>query len=190
MIPILAFDPGPKQTGIVRLEGIDAEPLPVGAAPSCENCTISVAAIAKIQAWTLPNQELCARLGELLGKPYPVALLEVVEARGMPVGNDTLHTQLWAGYIGGLLASDNVITLFVRRSRVKLALCGTARAKDSNIRAALIDLLGGKEAVKKGGIAHGIHGHQWAALATAFAYLLVPDIGQPAADVYLPERHH
>jgi hypothetical protein len=59
----------------------------------------------------------------------------------------------------------------VFRRDVKLSLCGSARAKDGNIRTALIDLHGGKEAAigrkKTPGPLWGVHADVWAALALA-----------------------
>jgi hypothetical protein len=53
---------------------------------------------------------------------------------------------------------------------VKLALCGSLKAKDANIRKALIDRYGGPACVKKGGQLAGIKSHLWAALALAVTY--------------------
>jgi hypothetical protein len=61
------------------------------------------------------------------------------------------------------------------RRAVKLHLCGTSRAKDPNIRQALIDRWGGKEKAignaKAKGPLYGIAGDEWAATAVAVTYL-------------------
>ncbi len=61
------------------------------------------------------------------------------------------------------------------RREVKLHLCGTARAKDNNIRAALLDRFGGSRSVAVGTAKHpgplyGIRSHEWAALALAVTF--------------------
>jgi hypothetical protein len=61
--------------------------------------------------------------------------------------------------------------LRVFRREVKLHLCGSPRAKDANIRQALIDRYGGKEAAigrkASPGPLHGVSGDVWSALAVA-----------------------
>jgi hypothetical protein len=61
------------------------------------------------------------------------------------------------------------------RRVVKLALCGDSRAKDANIRQALIDRFGGSAAVGRKaapGPLYGIHRDVWSALAIAVTYAL------------------
>jgi hypothetical protein len=50
---------------------------------------------------------------------------------------------------------------------VKMHLCGTTKAKDSNIRQAIVDKFGGIQATKKGGSLYGINSHVWPALGVA-----------------------
>ena len=63
------------------------------------------------------------------------------------------------------------------RRAVKLHLCGSARAKDTNIRAALIDRFGGTGGRRAAvglkaspGPLYGIRSHEWAALAVAVTW--------------------
>jgi hypothetical protein len=60
------------------------------------------------------------------------------------------------------------------RKDVKLHLCGSPRAKDANIRQALLDRYGGKEKAigskHQRGPLYGIRSHLWAALAVAVTY--------------------
>lgn len=60
------------------------------------------------------------------------------------------------------------------RRDIKLHLCNSVRAKDANIRQALIDRYGGKEKAigkkKSPGPLYGIKSHMWAALALAVTY--------------------
>ena len=53
---------------------------------------------------------------------------------------------------------------------VKGQICRDSRAKDSNVRQALIDRYGGPSTVKKGGVLHGVSKDVWAALAVGVTY--------------------
>jgi hypothetical protein len=55
----------------------------------------------------------------------------------------------------------------VYRKDVKLLLCGSPRAKDANIRQALLDLLGPQGTKAKPGPTYGVKSHAWAALGVA-----------------------
>jgi hypothetical protein len=68
--------------------------------------------------------------------------------------------QAWAGKTGNL-------PIEVFRKEVKLHLCGTPRAKDANIRQALIDMIGPQGKKADPGPTYGVKSHGWAALAVA-----------------------
>ena len=53
---------------------------------------------------------------------------------------------------------------------MKLQLCRDSRAKDANIRQALIDRYGGPGAIKKGGPLYKVSKDAWAALAVGVTY--------------------
>ena len=98
--------------------------------------------------------------------------VEMVASYGMPVGRSTFETVLWAGRF--IEAGDLPHTLVYRKD-VKMHLCGSMRAKDGNIRQAIIDRYpaeGGGTVPQIGtkakpGPLHGISSHLWAALAVA-----------------------
>ncbi len=98
-----------------------------------------------------------------------VIACEMLQCQGMPVGAETFET---AYGIGRLMEQAGGLFAWVRvyRSEVKLHLCGTCRAKDANIRQALIDRFGGSSAIgtkKAPGPLYGIKSHWWSALAVA-----------------------
>ena len=65
--------------------------------------------------------------------------IEMLQSYGMPVGKTTLFTALWCGRFHERL-SDYVENIdYIYRKDEKICLCGQMRAKDSNIRQALID---------------------------------------------------
>ena len=101
--------------------------------------------------------------------------VEGVEARGMAVGQDTMDTAYQSGRLVGHAEATGHRAVRVFRRRIKAALCGSARAKDANVRQAILDLYlptgGGKTpqigTKAKPGPLYGVTGHAWAALAVA-----------------------
>lgn len=91
--------------------------------------------------------------------------IEKIEAMGMIVGASTFDTCHWAGRFHELCSSLPV--RLVTRREVKLHLCGSMRAKDPNVRAALIDKLGPPGNKKSQGATYGLAGDEWSALAIA-----------------------
>lgn len=121
---------------------------------------------------------------ETLWEPSPVQLLAVerVQSMGMAVGEEVFETARWEARF--VMAWENGSsereTLLIPRMRVKMHHCHDSRAKDANIRQALIDRFGpGKEKAigtkKKPGPLLGISGDVWSALAIATA---VHDVGE------------
>lgn len=147
---ILAIDPGPEKSAYVIWNG--------------ETCV--AAAIV----------ENAAMRSILLAGDYDTVAIEMVACMGMPVGKEVFETCLWIGrFIELHLAGDNkgfpsVATLVYRRE-IKHHFCNSAKAKDSNIRQAILDRFGGKEKGigKKAtpGPLYGIKSHLWSALAIA-----------------------
>ena len=96
--------------------------------------------------------------------------VEMIASYGMPVGREVFDTCLWIGrYIEAWERRQGKYALVYRRD-VKLGLCNSARAKDSNVRAALLDRYGpGREKAigtkRAPGPLHGISGDCWSALA-------------------------
>lgn len=99
--------------------------------------------------------------------------IEMVASYGMAVGKETFRTVWWAGrFAQQWVDRRGQMPLEVYRADVKLYLCRSMKAKDANIRQALIDIYGGsKEAAigKKAspGPLYGVTSHAWAALAVA-----------------------
>jgi hypothetical protein len=95
-------------------------------------------------------------------KSYPgsnsdVVAIEMVASYGMPVGKEVFETVLW---IGRYWQASTFPVRLVYRREVKIHLCGSMKAKDSNIRQALIDMLG-KDVTK------GVSKDVWSALGVA-----------------------
>lgn len=94
---------------------------------------------------------------------------EMIASYGMPVGKDIFQTCLW---IGRFIQEFEKESVPIYRKDVKLHLCGTFRAKDSNIRQAIIDKYspegGGKTpqvgTKSKPGPLYGVNSHIWPAI--------------------------
>lgn len=104
----------------------------------------------------------------------PVLVIEKFESMGMVVGMEVMETIYWSGRFDEAYARKpwGVVGRVTRRD-VKLHLCGNMRAKDTNVRQALIDRFGGIQAVgtrKSPGPLHSVTGHCWSALAVAVTY--------------------
>ncbi len=102
-------------------------------------------------------------------------VFESVESFGMAVGREVFETVFWTGRMfeaARYHVGNNVERM--PRKAVKLHLCQSARAQDSNIRVALLDRFGGKDAAigRKAlpGPLFGIKSHEWAALAIAVTW--------------------
>ncbi len=122
----------------------------------------------------LPNEQLLAAIPAILEGIHPAICIEGVQGMGMIVGQEVFDTAVWVGrYFQQCVNCGRVPTVVYRRA-VKLHICGDARAKDPNIRQALIDRFGGKEKAigKKAsqGPLYGVSSHAWAALALAITF--------------------
>jgi len=109
----------------------------------------------------LPNPEMRQIL---IGREYDLVALEMIASYGMPVGASTFETCLWIGRFIELARTESRL---VYRKDIKMHLCGSMRAKDGNVRQALIDLIGEQGTKKDKGPTYGISSHSWAALAVA-----------------------
>jgi hypothetical protein len=127
-----------------------------------------------------PARDVLVRALRSGGLP-DVVVIEKVESYGMAVGAEVFDTVLWAGRFAE--AAHRVPVVLLPRRAVKLALCGDSRAKDANIRRALIDRFGGQAAIGRKaspGPLHGISRDVWAALAIAVTYSIQPGSAQAA----------
>lgn len=101
---------------------------------------------------------------------HDVLAIEMVKSYGMLVGEEVFRTVWWAGRFAQAWGHDERL-VEVFRADVKLELCKSARANDSNIRQAIIDMYGGKDAAigKKAtpGPLYRMQSHAWSALAVA-----------------------
>jgi hypothetical protein len=117
----------------------------------------------------LENSQLIATLNPNSAPPgiLPVAI-EMIASYGMPVGRETFETVRWIGkFQQHIIHCGYSEPELLYRKDIKLHLCGSMRAKDANVRQALIDRFGAPGTKGKPGALYGIKSHGWAALAVA-----------------------
>lgn len=93
-------------------------------------------------------------------------VIEMVASYGMPVGREVFDTCVWIGRMVQAWREPGAVRM-VYRQDVKLHLCGSLRAKDANVRQALIDRLGPVGLKASPGPLYGVRAHAWSALAAA-----------------------
>lgn len=152
---LIAIDPGNVQSAYVVLEECDP-------------------GIAILAHGILPNEELLPMLGDgMVNDDIHVArtcplVIEMVASFGMAVGKEVFETVWWTGRFCQAWRGE-----FRRlyRMQVKMHLCHTSRAKDANIRQALIDKLGPAGTKKSPGPTYGVSKDIWSALAVGVTWL-------------------
>jgi hypothetical protein len=114
----------------------------------------------------ITNDQMLIRIDH---SPTDKMVVEMIASYGMPVGQEVFDTCVWIGrFIEACPGPHQLIS----RKDVKLHLCGTHRAKDTNVYHALLDLYGGGRAVAVGtkkapGPLYGFKADCWSALAVA-----------------------
>lgn len=139
---ILAIDPGTEQSGWVLFE--DGRVLYSG----------------------VDSNEVVLNLNLAADNDADILAIEMIASYGMAVGKEVFHTCRWVGRFQQAWPKPDDVRLIYRKD-VKMHLCGTPRAKDANIRKALIDKLGPQGTKKSPGPTYGVKSHAWAALAVA-----------------------
>jgi hypothetical protein len=140
---VLAIDPGQFESGFVVWDGIKC-----------------------LEGGITPNQEVLSRLAT---NSYPVAC-EMIASYGMAVGKSIFETCLWIGRFMQMAITHKQEWNFIFRQEAKLHLCMSPRAKDSNIRQALVDRFGEPGTKNNPGPLFGVRSHVWAALAVAVTF--------------------
>ena len=96
---------------------------------------------------------------------YAHLAIEMIASYGMPVGKEVFETCVWIGRF--IERAMPLKAHLIYRKDEKMFLCGSMKAKDGNIRQALIDLLGKPGTKKNPGATYGIKADEWSALAVA-----------------------
>lgn len=112
----------------------------------------------------MPNAALLAMLRKSM---KATVAIETIASYGMSVGKEIFETVEWNGRYREAVERNEGRVIRVYRREVKIHYCGTMKAKDANIRQALIDRLGAVGTMKEKGPLYGIASHLWSALAVA-----------------------
>ena len=144
---VLAIDPGNKDSAYVFMDKQFLQPLQFG---------------------ILENEKVL-KLAEKLNH-NDILAVEMVASYGMPVGESVFETVFWIGQFwkAGENAGERVK---VYRKDVKMKLCQSMKAKDSNIRQSLIDRFGVVGTKKQPGWFYGFKKDIWQAYAVGVTYL-------------------
>lgn len=145
---VLAIDPGTTESGYCIFDGDRVH-----------------------ESGVLPNADMLVRVQQW---PSARLAIEMIASYGMAVGREVFETCVWIGRFQQAWRDPVSVELVYRRD-VKLHLCGTSKAKDPNVRQALLDLFprtGGGRTPQIGtkgqpGPLYGVSTHAWSALAVA-----------------------
>ena len=120
------------------------------------------------------RQAVSCKVAHWQSEPWHLAI-EMIASYGMPVGREVFETCVWIGRFIEAWNESGYLSSLIYRKDVKMHLCGTPRAKDANIRQALIDLYGGKDKAigkkKAPGPLYGFKKDMWAALGVGVTYI-------------------
>jgi hypothetical protein len=97
-------------------------------------------------------------------------VIEKIASYGMPVGETIFDTVVWTGRFFQWFYQQGFITKFMRRAEVKMHLCNSMKARDSNVIQVLKDRYGNKGTKNNPGILYGIKKDEWQALALAVTF--------------------
>lgn len=162
---ILAIDPGNEESGVVLIREGDLKPL---------------------VAEKIDNEQLlykiCAGEYQDLSRAESInhVAIEMIASYGMAVGKSVFETCVFIGRLMETIHFANQLSKvqikYIYRKDEKMNLCGSMKAKDSNIVQALIDRFApnipnkGKGSKKEQGWFYGFKADIWAAYAVGVTY--------------------
>lgn len=76
------------------------------------------------------------------GVLFDKVIIEMIASYGMPVGKEVFETCVWIGTFKEIALNQDIETEYIYRKDEKMNICHSMKAKDSNIRQALIDRFG------------------------------------------------
>lgn len=155
---VFAIDPGNAQSAYCIVDGDTLRPLQFGK-------VLNDDLLGMVRAFDIPTES------------PELVVIERVASYGMAVGREVFETCEWTGRFAEAALEREVPVAYVYRRDEKLHICGDSRAKDANIRRALIDrfarhdLKNGKGTKKNPDWFFGITADVWAAYAVALTYI-------------------
>lgn len=128
-------------------------------------CLMDTETYAPIKFGKIENELL---LYEIQQNDYNLLVIEMIASYGMPVGASVFDTCVW---IGRFIQESPKDYTYIYRKEEKMNLCASMKAKDSNIRQALIDRFGEVGTKKNPGFFYGFKKDIWSAFAVGCTYL-------------------
>ena len=128
-------------------------------------CLIDKESYKPIEFGKIDNNELIIKMEVL---DYDFMAIEMIASYGMAVGASVFDTCVW---IGRFIEKCETDYYYIYRKEEKINLCGSMKAKDSNIRQALIDRFGEVGIKKSPGFFYGFKKDIWSAYAVGVTYL-------------------
>lgn len=119
---ILAIDPGNEESAFCFINKWSYEPIYFAKMKNKE-------AVKAIKKFIADHRMYCT---------YEAAI-EMVASYGMAVGASVFETCVWIGRFSQVLEDMSFRSTYIYRKEEKMNICGQMKAKDSNIRVALID---------------------------------------------------
>lgn len=153
MSRVLALDPGNEETGFVLADKDTRKPIEFG---------------------KVPNRELADMMlnGTL---KFDEFVTERMESMGTLIGRTVLEACEWVGRFSQIAEGLGCGVNYVYRHEEKIHICNDSRAKDANIRRALIDRFAktanGKGTAKSPDFFFGFKSDIWSAYAVLTVYL-------------------
>ena len=137
-------------------------------------CLIDKETYRPIRFGKISNEDL---LEIVKNENYDNLIYEEFQSYGMPIGISTITSITWNGrYIQSALDRGKKVD-YIYRKEEKINLCGSMKAKDSNIRQALIDRFAqhdfknGKGKKSNPDFFYGFSKDGWSAFAVGITYL-------------------
>lgn len=159
---ILAIDTGNVESGYAVIEMPDFKLLDFGKVSNEE--LLEMLENYEVEGWSKIEKYF----------KFNKVALEMVACYGMPVGKDVFETCVWIGQFEHALKGEDIT--YIYRKDEKITLCNSMKAKDSNVRQALInryakhDFKNGKGTKKNPDTFYGVAKDVWQAIAVGVTY--------------------
>ena len=166
---LLAIDPGTTQSGYCLLDIDSHKIIEIG---KIDNSLLADKLRAdKLYVFDLTGK---VKITYWFSKDSVQLVIEEIKSYGNAVGDTTLQTCVWVGRFIECWGGREIA--FIPRKTVVTTLCLNPRARDSNIRQAMINKYGSPGTKKAPGVLYGVKRDMWQALGLAHAWIEIKDL--------------